>query len=326
MKNSTLAAYSSLAIAVLLVSLCISPIDAQDRLRAMPGYEQFQKMQTGLRGAPAFVSGAITPAWTADGQSFSYAAAGKTYRFDIATMKPVETGTAPAGDGAGNRGGRGGGGGRGGEPQTAAQTEMPVAPAPGCPHTRAARGRQLDCAISPDGKMKAFYRNRNFWIANVDGSGERQITTDGRLADRTKYGTGSWVYGEELGQTTAMWWSPDSARVGFYRFDESKVKDYYLQLEQTQIQSSIDIEAYPKAGSDNPIPEVFVYDLTSAKTTKLDVRDGKPFLQNDVVGHYVYAMQWSPDSTELLMNRTNRRQQILELIACNPLTTKCRVI
>ena len=44
------------------------------------------------------------------------------------------------------------------------------------------------------------------------------------------------------------------------------------------------------------------------------------------VGHYVYAMQWSPDGSELMMNRTNRRQQILELIACNPSTTKCRVI
>ena len=48
---------------------------------------------------------------------------------------------------------------------------MPVEPTQGCPHTSAARGRQLDCAMSPDGTKKAFYRNRNFWIANADGSG-----------------------------------------------------------------------------------------------------------------------------------------------------------
>ena len=210
--------------------------------------------------------------------------------------------------------------------QTAAQTEMPTEPVQGCPHTSAARGRQLDCAMSPDGKLKAFYRARNFWIANADGTNEKQITTGGRLADRTKYGTGSWVYGEELNQTTAMWWSPDSTKVGFYFFDESPVKDYYLQMEQTGVQDSIDAEAYPKPGSDNPIVEVYVYDLAAGKTSKLDVRDGKPFSQNDVVGHYVYAMQWSPDGSELMMNRTNRRQQILELIACNPSTTKCRVV
>jgi len=331
MTNRSLALHCGIVLTAILVSLCIVPMDAQDRLRAMPGYDQFQKMQSALQGAQVFVTGAITPTWAADGKTFTYAASGKTYKFDVAGMKAEETGIVPAegGRGRGGRGGAGGDnpqGGRGGTVQTAAQTEMPVEPVQGCPHTTAARGRQLDCTMSPDGKLKAFYRNRNFWIANADGSGEKQITTDGRLADRTKYGTGSWVYGEELGQTTAMWWSPDSSKVGFYRFDESKVKDYYLQLEQTGVQDSIDIEAYPKAGSDNPIPEVFVYDLASTRMTKLDVRDGKPFSQNDVVGHYVYSMQWSPDSSELMMNRTNRRQQIMEFIGCNPSTTKCRVI
>ncbi len=305
----------------------------------MPGYDQFQKMQAELQKGPVMVSGAITPTWAADGRSFTYTSAGKSFRFDLATMKATETADAPGAAPAGAGGGRGAGrgapppagqtppAGRGrGAVQTAAQTEMPVEPTQDCPHTTAARGRQLDCTISPDGKLKAFYRNRNFWIANADGSGERQITTDGNLKDRTKYGTGSWVYGEELSQTTAMWWSPDSTKVGFYKFDESGVKDYYLQMEQTQIQDSIDIEAYPKPGSDNPIPEVFVYDVAAKKMAKLDVRDGKPFSQNDVVGHYVYNMQWSPDGSELMMNRTNRKQQILELVGCNPSTTKCRVI
>jgi dipeptidyl-peptidase-4 len=288
----------------------------------MPGYDQFSKMQPLLTGV--VVSGALNATWAADSRSFTYTSGGKAYRFDIATMQPAETlaaaatgrGQAPAAPGRG-------GGGRG---QTPAQTEMPVEPAAGCPHTSAARGRQLDCAISPDGKLKAFYRNRNIWIANADGSSERAITKEGSLKDRTKYGTGSWVYGEELGQTTAIWWSPDSAKVGFYRFDESPVIDYYLQMEQTQIQTAIDTEAYPKAGAPNPIADVMVYDVASGRTTTLDVRDGQPFSQNDVLGHYVYAMEWSPDGAELMMNRTNRRQQIMELVACNPATTKCRVV
>src|SRR5262245_13600703 len=316
--------------AAILVCAVIIPTGAQDRLRGMPGFDQFEKMQTALQGGQAFVSGAINPAWTSDAKSFTYTLAGKTYKFDVSSLKATETDSAAPAQGRGGRGGRGtapaGENAQGPGAQTAAQTEMPAEPVQGCPHGTAARGRQLDCALSPDGKLKAFYRNRNLWIANADGSNEKQITTDGRLADRTKYGTGSWVYGEELGQTTAIWWSPDSSKVGFYRFDESKVKDYYLQMEQTGIQDSIDIEAYPKAGSDNPIPDVFVHDVSAGKTTKLDVRDGKPFSQNDVVGHYVYAMQWSPDGSELMMNRTNRKQQIMELVACNPGTTKCRVI
>src|SRR5262245_12182443 len=316
--------------AAILVCAVIIPTGAQDRLRGMPGFDQFEKMQTALQGGQAFVSGAINPAWTSDAKSFTYTLAGKTYKFDVSSLKATETDSAAPAQGRGGRGGRGtapaGENAQGPGAQTAAQTEMPGEPVQGCPHTTAARGRPLDCAISPDGKLKAFYRNRNLWIANADGSNEKQITTDGRLADRTKYGTGSWVYGEELGQTTAIWWSPDSTKVGFYRFDESKVKDYYLQMDQSGIQDSIDVEAYPKAGADNPIPDVLVYDLSSSKMSKLDVRDGKPISQNDVVGHYVYAMHWSPDGSELMMNRTNRRQQIMELIGCSPATTKCRVI
>ena len=111
-----------------------------------------------------------------------------------------------------------------------------------------------------------------------------------------KYGTASWVYGEELGQRTAMWWSPDSRKVAYYRFDEKPVPDYHLQLDQTQIQSKVDVEAYPKAGAPNPIVDLFVYDVASKKSVKVDVRNGKPF-DNAVVGHYVYRVAWSPDGT-----------------------------
>ena len=44
------------------------------------------------------------------------------------------------------------------------------------------------------------------------------------------------------------------------------------------------------------------------------------------VGHYAYRVSWSPDGSELLMNRTNRRQNVMELTACSPATGKCRVV
>src|SRR5690606_29984908 len=114
-------------------------------------------------------------------------------------------------------------------------------------------------------------------------------------------------------------------KLAYYRFDESKVPDYYLQLDQTKIQSRIDVEAYPKAGVDNPIVELFVYDLATKKSTRVDVRNGQPFT-NDVVGHYVYRVAWSPDGSELLFNRTNRRQNVLEFTAANPDTGATRAI
>jgi dipeptidyl-peptidase-4 len=301
--------------AAITLSFTLSASSAQDRLKTMPGYEQFQKMSPQIQGS--FVSGQLNVTWVDGGKAFTYTMGGKAYRYSIAEKTANETGDAPAnagpGGGRGGPGGRGGGQGQGQRGQGQGQGAPP------------ARGRQYELAISPDGKIKAFYRDRNLWLSDANGSNELAVTKDGNEKERTKYGTGSWVYGEELGQNTAMWWSPDSQKLAFYRFDESPVKDFFLQMSQTQVQSALDVEAYPKAGAPNPIAEVLVYDLASKQTVKLDVRDGKPF-ENNVVGHYVYNIQWSPDGTEILMNRTNRRQQILEFTACNPSTGKCRVI
>jgi len=267
---------------------------AQDRLKTMPGYEKYAKM---AREIPTAVkSGALSVTWK-DGKTFEYVRDGKLYRYDVAAKFATEIGGAPTAALAG-RGGRGGG---------------------------LERGRQAGSADSPDKKLKAFYRARNLWLSDADGGNEAQITTDGSEKDRIKYGTASWVYGEELSQTSAMWWSPDSTKIAYYRFDEMQVPDYHLQIDQTKLQSKDDIEAYPKAGAPNPVVDLFIYDVATKKSTKVDVRDGKPF-DNAVVGHYVYRIAWSPDGTELLYNRTNRRQNILEYVAANPATGESRVI
>jgi dipeptidyl-peptidase-4 len=273
---------------------------AQDRLKRMPGYEQYQKVSTQLNGAVR--PGAINGTWNADSTSFEYVLDGRRHRFDVSTRRVTDLGAAPQPAVAG-RGGRGAG--RGG--------------------TGIERGRQAASADAPDGTLKAFYRDRNLWVSATDGANEAPITTDGSEKERIKYGTASWVYGEELGQTSAIWWSPDSTKVAYYRFDEKQVLDYNLQLNQTKIQSTNDVEAYPKSGTTNPLVDLFVYDVASRKTTRIDVRDGKPF-ENGVVGHYVYRVSWSPDGRELLFHRTNRRQNIMEFVASNPGTGATRVI
>jgi dipeptidyl-peptidase-4 len=268
---------------------------AQDRLKTMPGYEQYQKMNGELQRAVR--PGNLTVTWK-DASTFEYPRDGKQYRFDIATKSAAEVGPAPE---AAGRGGRGAGG--------------------------VARGRQVPTADSPDGKYRAVYKDadRDMYLVDVASGAETRITSDGSLEKRVKYGTASWVYGEELNQVTAMWWSPDSTKLAYYRFDEKDVPDYFLQLDQTQIQSKVDTEAYPKAGAPNPVVDLFIYDVATKRSTKVDVRNGKPF-ENGVVGHYVYRIAWSSDGRELLFNRTNRRQNVLELAAASPDTGETRVV
>ena len=257
----------------------------------MPGYDQYQRLSEEIPGSVKL--GTLSVTWK-DASTFEYNKDGKQYRFNIKSLKADEVGATPARQ----RGPRGSG------PD---------------------RGRQYDTADSPDSKLKAFYRDRNVWLSKTDGSGEIAITTDGSEKARVKNGTASWVYGEELEQTTAIWWSPQGTKVAFYRFDESRVPDYYIQMNQTELQSTVDTEAYPKAGVPNPIVDVLVYDVASKKVTKLDVRDGKPF-EDDVIGHYVYHLGWTPDGSAVTLNRANRRQNVVEFAACNPGNGKCRGI
>jgi dipeptidyl-peptidase 4 len=270
---------------------------AQDRLKTMPGYQQYQRVAGQLSGTVR--AGDLSVTWSADSRSFEYQREGKRFRYDVTTRHATEL------DGAAPESGRGG---RGGQ---------------GAPE----RGRQFASADSPDKKLRAVYKDadRNLYLVDVTTGAETPLTTDGSSDKRIKYGTASWVYGEELNQRTAMWWSPDSQRLAFYRFDESAVADYYLQLGQTKLQSTIDVEAYPKAGTANPVVDLLIYDVPAKKTITLDVRGGKPF-DNSVVGHYVYRVQWSPDGRELLFHRTNRRQNTLELVAANPESGALRVI
>ena len=279
-----------------LVALLLLPaaIPAQDRLRTMPGYERYAAMAPKL--ASTIKSGAITPQWAEDGGSFEFLRDGKRFRYTVATKAVTEAGPTNGGAAMGAR--------------------RPNAPA---------RGRQYTEAWTADSAMKAVYRDHNLFISARDGSGERQLTTDGSKERRIKYGTASWVYGEELDQVTAMWWSPSGTQLAYYRFDENPVKDYWLQMDQTAVQGSVMIEAYPKAGTQNPIVDLFVHDLPSGKTIRIDARDGKP-LTDEVVGHYVYGITWSPDGSELLLRRTNRRQNIMEFAACSPTSGACRVL
>lgn len=201
----------------------------------------------------------------------------------------------------------------------------PPPPPPRRRFNRPARGRQYASADSPDGKLKAFTRDRNMYISNPDGSSEMAITTDGNMDNLVKYGIATWVYGEELGQSTAMWWSPDSKKVAFYRFKEEGAKRYYVLLDQLALYDSLEIMSYPKVGEPNLPVDLMVYDLDTKKITEFDVRNGKSF-NDGALGTYLYGMDWTPDGKEFLYHSTNRKQDIMEYCAGDPNTGKTRVV
>ncbi|MEL6254882.1 MAG: DPP IV N-terminal domain-containing protein, partial [Bacteroidota bacterium] len=191
---------------------------AQDRLKKMPGYEQYKQVAPQIYSSVKM--GRLSVEWSEDGKSFEYAKDGRQWSYDVKKKKATDIGKAKRRQGRRRWNGP-------------------------------ARGRQYSSADSPDGSLKAYTHERNMYISKPDGSESYAITTDGNMDNQLKYGIATWVYGEELGQNTAMWWSPDGKKIAFYRFNEKGSKKYYVLYHQTKIQDSVEIEAYPKVGAQN---------------------------------------------------------------------------
>jgi dipeptidyl-peptidase-4 len=296
MRSSTL---PSPLLLCLLGSLALV-VHAQDRLKSMPGYERHERMAKELGSAAKL--GSVSVAWQDDGRTFTFQREGKRLRFDIATLTVTN---APASD--------------------PPPRERPGRRRrdPGAEHP--ARGRQFTSATSPDGHWRAFYRDANVWLSETNNTNALAITRDGSEARRIRYGTANWVYGEELNQTTALWWSSNNLQLAFYRFDETQLRDYYVTLDETQFQNRLLVEPYMKVGTPNPVVDLLVYDLASQRTVTLDVRSGQPFTDT-VLGHYVYGVSWTADGREVLFHRTNRRQNVVELCAADPQSGRIRVV
>ncbi len=198
-----------------------------------------------------------------------------------------------------------------------------------------ARGRQFTSSDSPDGAWTAVSEKGNLYLApksstpadkaaaTATASARIAVTSDG--TDDIKYGQASWVYGEELDQTTAMWWSPDSRFIAFYRFDESKVKDFFLIGGWTDVNTRVMSEAYPKPGAPNPTAHIMVYEVATKKTVEIDAFSEASGAKPDTE-YYLYNVRWTPDGSELLVSRTPRRQDVLDVLAANPATGKTRIV
>lgn len=171
-------------------------------------------------------------------------------------------------------------------------------------------GKQRLTTFSPDGKKVAFVRDNNLYIMNLATLDELQITKDGEL-NKIIYGTTDWVYEEEFAITQGFYWSPDSKKIAFYRFDESKVKEYNMQMWGELYPNDYKYK-YPKAGEDNSVVDILIYDLESKKTMKLNTGS-----END---QYLPRMQWTKDANTLAYMRMNRLQNEMTLFLANATT------
>ncbi|HEY9115411.1 MAG TPA: DPP IV N-terminal domain-containing protein, partial [Bacteroidales bacterium] len=182
--------------------------------------------------------------------------------------------------------------------------------------TPLSENKQRLADFSPDGQQVAFVRDNNIFVKNLSTGNEIQITSDGKI-NHIINGTCDWVYEEEFGFTKAFFWSPDGKKIAFYRFDESRVKEYTLTF-YGDLYPELYTYKYPKAGEENSIVNIYVYNLETGKTTKMDV--------GNVTDQYIPRIKWSNDPKLLAIQRLNRLQNHLDILLADGETGESTII
>ena len=192
----------------------------------------------------------------------------------------------------------------------------------------------VNLTYSPDSTKLAFTRDNDLYVVDIATGEESRLTYDG--SDLILNGYASWVYYEEiLGRHTrykAFWWSPDSKKIGFYRFDNSQVPLFPIysafanpaaaesrysspKVTDLALGGSLSETRYPKAGQTNPQVRIGMIDLsqtTSSVNLNIVWADFNP-----ADDQYFGIPFWGPDSQEFFIARMPRLQNTLDLYAIN---------
>jgi dipeptidyl-peptidase 4 len=273
-------------VAAIVASILATAALAYDRFEDLPGADRVRQLQSDLRGLGQ--AGRVSDIrWEPDGIVLRRGGAWVKVDRDGANERPAE------------------------EPPSREAPRAPVDPPAG-------RAKQRTQSTSPDGLWRAEHRDGGVRIVEVATGKVTPVIAPNPDEPGIVFGTADWVYGEELDQDDAMWWSPDARWLAFYVFDVSRVPTYELPTGWDRLRTRAAPRRYPKAGDPNPIAGILALDRVSGRIATIDVGEDPE--------QYVYGVRFAPGDAGLLFHRTNRRQDRLQIVLADPATGRSRVV
>lgn len=176
--------------------------------------------------------------------------------------------------------------------------------------------KQQYAELSPRGDRAAFVRSNNLFWVDLETGEETQITSDGEF-NKIINGAADWVYEEEFGFAKAWFWSPEGNQIAFYTFNEERVKEFFMTEWGGAYPEPVRFK-YPKAGEENSIVSIHVYNLSSGEIVTMDV--------GEETDQYIPRINWTKDENTLAIRRMNRLQNQQDLLLANAKTGSTNVI
>ncbi|HPA31454.1 MAG TPA: DPP IV N-terminal domain-containing protein, partial [Bacteroidia bacterium] len=145
---------------------------------------------------------------------------------------------------------------------------------------------------------------------------EKMVTNDGKK-NFIINGALDWVYEEEFSFSQGYQWSNDGKYLAYYRFDESNVKEFTLTYYDS-LYPKEEKYKYPKAGEENSVVDIYVYDLSSGRSVRMQTGDEKD--------QYIPRIKWTEKVGQLCVLRMNRHQNNLDYLLCNAVSGKTTLL
>lgn len=201
-----------------------------------------------------------------------------------------------------------------------------------------------DAVMSPNGKYVVYAKaDNNLYIYKVDFKTEVPLTLsrdevalmDVEVKTNTQIynGVADWLYEEEFGITGLFAFSPDSKYLAFVRLNEREVPTFewqtYLESENRRVNSekglypTLHSLRYPKAGEENAVASVCVYDVQKKTIVTLDL----PTKEDDYIPRLCWTAQpeaeqgKDPKSASVVALVLNRDQTKMSVYTANPKST-----
>ena len=167
--------------------------------------------------------------------------------------------------------------------------------------------------LSPDNTKVAFVYANNVYYQDLKTDEVVQVTKDG-IKNQIINGINDWVYEEEFGFVRNFDWNSTGTSLAFVRLDETEVKEVYFPIYYQNLYPKELRFKYPKAGEDNSVASLHVYNLAKKSTSKVDL--------SSVENYYIPKIKFSNNANELGIVTSNRHQNKVDVSFYNLKSSK----